>query len=131
MTFAGLRSYLANRNGAGSAEFAMVLPALIALMFGIIHFGLIMYTETTLHAAAEAGARCASINLNADGATSCLTATTIQAYAASKYAGPQVGQSFTYTSTTCGNQVVGSGTYKMNLIVAKFNLSLSAKSCYP
>jgi Flp pilus assembly protein TadG len=132
MSIRKLRSYLLSRRGAGTAEFAMVLPALIALTFGIIHFGIIMYAETTLHAAAEAAARCASINLNtSQGATTCLTSDTIQAYAAAHYAGPQVSQTFTYSQPSCGNLVVATGTYKMNIVVANLNIGLSAQSCYP
>jgi Flp pilus assembly protein TadG len=126
-----LRTYVSQRRGAGSAEFAMILPAFFALTFGIIHFSIIMYAETTLHAAAEAAARCASINLNAAGGSSCLTADTIATYASSKYAGPSVSQSFAYSSATCGNQVTATGTYKISMAFMSVTVPLSAKSCYP
>ena len=65
------------------------------------------------------------------GATTCLTSDTIQAYAAAHYAGPQVSQTFTYSQPSCGNLVVATGTYKMNIVVANLNIGLSAQSCYP
>jgi Flp pilus assembly protein TadG len=46
-----------NRRGAAAIEFAMVLPVLIALLFGIIEYGWIFFQQSNILAAAREGAR--------------------------------------------------------------------------
>jgi Flp pilus assembly protein TadG len=48
--------------GASAVEFALVLPLLLAIVFGIIDFGLIMAQKATLASAARTGARYGSVN---------------------------------------------------------------------
>lgn len=48
---------LFNRRGATLVEFALILPLLIILIFGIIEFGLIMYDQQVITNAAREGAR--------------------------------------------------------------------------
>ena len=47
--------------GAAMVEFAVILPVLIVLVFGIIHFAIAFNRVQGLHAAAREGARTASI----------------------------------------------------------------------
>lgn len=48
-------------DGAAAVEFALVLPLLLILVFGIIDFGRLMYTANTLTSAVREGARFASV----------------------------------------------------------------------
>lgn len=48
--------------GAAAIEFALILPLLIMLVFGIIQFGVLFNRQQGLHAAAREGARIASIS---------------------------------------------------------------------
>jgi Flp pilus assembly protein TadG len=45
------------RRGAAAIEFAMVLPVLLALLFGIIEYGWIFFQQSNILAAAREGAR--------------------------------------------------------------------------
>ena len=45
------------REGAAALEFALVLPLLVILLFGIIDFGYLMFTVSTMNNAAREGAR--------------------------------------------------------------------------
>ncbi len=47
--------------GAAAVEFALVLPVLLLVIFGIIDFGRMLYTKITLTEAAQAGARAGAI----------------------------------------------------------------------
>lgn len=43
--------------GGSAAEFAIILPVLVALLFGIIEFGLILYDQAMITNASREGAR--------------------------------------------------------------------------
>ena len=49
--------YRFSQRGASAVEFALILPLLIVLTFGIIEFGLLMYNQQVLTNAAREGAR--------------------------------------------------------------------------
>jgi len=51
-----------NESGAAAVEFALVLPILVMLLFGIIQFGTAFNQKQGLHAAAREGARVGSIS---------------------------------------------------------------------
>ena len=46
-----------SEKGASAVEFALVLPLLLALLFGTIEFGLLMYDKAMLTNACREGAR--------------------------------------------------------------------------
>lgn len=48
-------------SGAVAIEFAMVLPILVILVFGIVQFGLLLHRQHGIHAAAREGARLAAL----------------------------------------------------------------------
>ena len=47
--------------GASAVEFALILPALCLLFFGILEFGRAMWTREALQETATAGARCIAL----------------------------------------------------------------------
>jgi Flp pilus assembly protein TadG len=53
---------LRNEQGQTLTEFAMVLPILVVLLFGIIQFGIVFNNYVTLTDAARAGARKAAVS---------------------------------------------------------------------
>ncbi len=131
MRLSALGRLVRQSGGAGAAEFAFVAPAFLAMVFAVIHLGIVIYAVACLHAASEAASRCASINIPITGSTTCATTDEIQTYAASKYAGPHVGQSFAYSVQPCGKQVKATGSYKISIIVANISVPLTAQACYP
>ncbi len=53
--------------GAAAVEFALVLPVLLLIIFGIVDMGRMLYTKITLTQAAAAAARAAAIGGQSDG----------------------------------------------------------------
>jgi Flp pilus assembly protein TadG len=56
-----LRPPLANREGSTTVEFALVLPVLMVMLFGIIEFGLIFKDVLAVNQAAREGARAGAV----------------------------------------------------------------------
>ena len=52
---------LKKQNGASAVEFAVILPFLVMLVFGIIEFGLMLYNKQVLTNASREGARAAIV----------------------------------------------------------------------
>lgn len=118
------------RRGAAAIEYALILPAVLLFVIGIIDAGRLMWTYTTLSRAAEAAARCAAINT-----TDCGTVGQIQSYAAAQAWGLTIDSgAFTVTTADCGIQV--KGTYSFTFAIPAFTkamgtVPLSATACYP
>jgi Flp pilus assembly protein TadG len=51
----------ASRKGTASVEFALILPLLLGLLFGIIEFGLLFKDQLSLQQAAREGSRVAAV----------------------------------------------------------------------
>lgn len=114
--------------GATSVEMAIVLPAFLLLLFGVVETGRIFWTQSTLQYAVEAAARCSAVNT-----AQCGTTSSIQSYAVSQSVGITVSSSnFRVTEPSCGHQV--SISYSFNLIVTELypgTITLNAQSCHP
>jgi Flp pilus assembly protein TadG len=117
---------LREEKGATALEFAILSPVFMLIVVGGVNLGLLLYAAGSLHFAVEDAARCASVRT-----TVCTNATTTQSYASSHYYGPSISPTFTYTSTTCGNSVTGSGTFGFHVGVANYSVPLSATACFP
>ena len=57
----GISSTSRSQRGAAAVEFALVLPILILLIFGIVQFSILFNRQQGLHAAAREGARYAAL----------------------------------------------------------------------
>jgi Flp pilus assembly protein TadG len=116
-------------SGVTTVEMAIVLTVFLGLLLGIVNFGLVIWTQSSMHYAVETAARCAAVN-----ATTCGSATAIQNYALSQYFGQSLGGTnpFTYSATGCGHTVSGAYTYSLLLpLFPTYSLSLSASACFP
>jgi Flp pilus assembly protein TadG len=118
--------YWKDENGAGAAEFALVLLPFLALIFGIIEVSLMMYANQTLQYAAESAARCFSVN-----AATCGTTGATQAYAATRYSGPNIAPVFVANNTGCGHTVTGTANFQLSAVVVSIAVPLSATACFP
>jgi Flp pilus assembly protein TadG len=125
----------AAKDGVQAVEFALVLPMLVALIFGIYEFGLAVWTQGMLDYAVEQASRCASIN-----ATTCSSATAIKSYASQQTAPLNLPTTvFSATTPTCGNLVSASyvfsfvGTMPIIQSTSLFptSITLTSSSCYP
>ena len=116
------------RGGVAAVEFALIAPILFLVLFGIVEFGRLMWTQAALHFAVEEAARCASIDTSTCGSSS-----SIASYAASKVTALHIPASqFTSTTPSCGNLVSVSYPYQFVLsTLFPYAITLSANSCYP
>ncbi len=118
------------RRGAAAIEYALILPALLLFVIGIMDTGRLIWTYTTLSRAAEAAARCAAVDT-----AQCGTLGQIQSYAASQAFGLTIAAgAFTVATEACGIQV--KGTYAFTSAIPAFGdvvgtIPLTATACYP
>jgi Flp pilus assembly protein TadG len=68
-----VRRWTKDESGQAMTEFAVVLPLLVVLLFGIVQFGIIFNNYVTLTDAVRAGARVAAVSREAGNPTSAAT----------------------------------------------------------
>jgi Flp pilus assembly protein TadG len=117
-----------DERGASTIEFAVVVPAFMMLALGGMHLSMLGFTSSSLHYAAEEGARCGAVQT-----TRCTSATTAQSAATAAFQNIAGGTAtFTATPTaTCGYQMTGTVTYPVQTGFSTLNVPLSATACYP
>ncbi|WP_166294190.1 MULTISPECIES: TadE/TadG family type IV pilus assembly protein [unclassified Bradyrhizobium] len=121
-----LKTLQLDQGGTTAVEFALIAPILIALLVGTITLCVGLFLIGSLHFAVEDGARCASVKT-----TVCSDAATTVAYTKSRYFGPDVSPTFTYTAAACGNSVSASVNYSMNVGSRTLVIPISATACFP
>jgi Flp pilus assembly protein TadG len=118
------------RRGSVAIEYALILPALLLLVIGIIDTGRVLWTYTTLSRATEAAARCAAINT-----VDCGTAGQVQSYAVAQAFGLKIdATAFSVATAACGIQV--NGSFDFTFAIPAFTkdlgtITLKAAACYP
>lgn len=123
-----------DKTGSAAVEFALVVPFLLALLFGIFEFGQAAFTQGILDYAVEQAARCASVNT-----TTCGTSALTKTFAAGLTTPLNLPTStFTLSSAACGNLVTAS--YALGFVGAMpllggalfpTSVTLTSQSCYP
>ena len=121
-----LKSLRRDERGTTAVEFAIIAPVFIALLIGTMVLCVALLLVGSLHFAVEDGARCASVKT-----TICSDAATTVAYTQSRYFGPAVSPTFTYTAAACGNSVSASISYSMDVGFRTFVVPISATACFP
>jgi Flp pilus assembly protein TadG len=53
--------FLRNNSGATALEFALVFPAFLAFVLGIVHVGYVVWIDNLLHYSVETAARCSAV----------------------------------------------------------------------
>lgn len=133
-----LRRLFFDSGGAEAIEFALVSIPLVLFLFGVIEFARLYWTQSELQYAAEAAARCVTLNCCANSPSICGNSSGnagVQNYAAAQLLGASISSSdlsqFQITSKACGNQVAFN--YQFNFIVTglmpKSSITLSATAC--
>lgn len=118
----------ADERGVSTVEFAIVASAFIMLVIGGMYVSMLGYTVASLHYAVEAAARCYSVNT-----TTCTSTATTQTYATAHFTN-LTGNTATFVASTptCGHQVTGQLTYKLNAGVYRRDITLpTATACFP
>ncbi len=118
-----------DNRGASALEFALTAPVFFLFIFGIIEFGLLLWTQIGLQHGAEMAARCATVD-----STLCPNSNpgAITSYAAQQAFGLALpSQTFTYSTPACGNQVSASHAFQFPAILNLSPLTLTAQACFP
>jgi Flp pilus assembly protein TadG len=106
------RRHLTNETGQTMTEFAIVLPILVVLLFGVIQFGIMFNNYLTLTDAVRAGARVAAVSRN-DANPVGATTTAVRTSAADLN---QTNLNVSVTSAwTAGTDVTVSATYPYSI----------------
>ena len=63
--------YLQSERGSVAVEFALLVPVLLLILFGIINFGVLMYNQAVITNAAREGARWAAIHTSSTYGVTC------------------------------------------------------------
>lgn len=144
----GAVGFLHDRRGAAAAEFALILPGLLFLIFGALNLCLVVYAAVNLHSAVEGAARYATVQVNTCGTTafaSCTNATNLSAscatsgsvcyYIVHHYVGPGLGLTVACSPTDCsasgcGHAVTATGSYKLSYGLGAVTVPLSARACF-
>jgi Flp pilus assembly protein TadG len=95
---------LKRQNGSAAVEFAIILPILIVLLFGIVEFGLIFYNKAVITNASREGARYGIVFRDAGEEITCTDITgVINAYTSGKLVtfGSAAGVDIEYTPSNC------------------------------
>lgn len=121
-----LRDWARCARGGSAVEFALVLPAFITLMVGIVSAGQLFFAVNSLHYAVQDAARCAAVKT-----TVCTDSASTVTYAQGRYAGPSISPNFTYSTSGCGHAVSATATYAFDLAVTSISVPIAASACYP
>ena len=116
----------ADEGGAAALEFGIVGPIFMLFMIGILYTCMMLFAQSSMQFAVEAGARCASVQTSV-----CTSSSSITTAAQNAYYGPLVSPTFTYATATCGHQVSSTTTFGYNFGYLNLSVPLSATACYP
>ena len=121
-----------DRRGAAAVEFALLAPAFLTMLIGTVMMAMMMFSNSSLHFAVQAAARCASVKT-----TVCSNGETTEAFAASNYFGTTSAPTFACTgrvcggTAACGNKVTGQINFTFEVGMARYVTPLRADACYP
>ena len=122
-----LKTFLRDDAGATAAEFALVLPIFLTTVFSTIYLSMALGAFNGLQAVTAQAARCLSVDV-----TGSCTSANISTFAQNLYDGPTIqGLAFTASQASCGNRVVGSGTFALFTGAGSVGITLSETACYP
>lgn len=116
-----------DRCGGTAVEFALTMPAFLALIIGAVEVGLLCWAQLALQQGSEAAARCASVNH-----TLCGNTAQIQGYASAQSFGlAPPATTFTVSTQACGNMVQASYNPPFLTGYVMPGMTLTASACFP
>jgi Flp pilus assembly protein TadG len=62
----GIRNRISREDGVAAVEFAIILPVLALILFGVLEFGRVWSQYQLYQGAAREGARCAAVKVDSD-----------------------------------------------------------------
>jgi Flp pilus assembly protein TadG len=133
-----LRRLVKASDGSEAIEFALLATPFCLFLLGVVEFARLYWTQSELQYAAEAAARCATVNCCSSGPASCGGSTGIagvQNFAAGQLLGMSIPggnlSNFEVTGASCGNQVTFDYTFNfiVGSIIPNSAITLSATAC--
>jgi Flp pilus assembly protein TadG len=127
--------WIRDSRGGPAVEFALLLPFLTAMIYGVIETGRLMWTLNTLNYAVDSAARCRAVS-----SASCNSDSNAASYAAAQAMGLAPASAFTVASCTIsgvsGEKVSINYSFQspvMELLPrgTNYSVTLVAQSCYP
>ena len=124
-----------DRRGSVAIEYALLLPALLLFVLGIMDAGRLLWTYTTLHRSVAAAARCGAVD-----PTICGTTAQIKNFGAASAYGLTINSSaYTVTTPACGTRVQATFTFvfiipwlsPISPYGESNSMPLSAAACFP
>src|SRR5229473_1373473 len=137
---ASLRRLVKACDGVETIEFALAAVPLLTFLFGVVEFARLYWTQSELQYAAEAAARCATVNCCSSGPAACGGTTGnagVQNYTTNQLFGMSIPSSnltnFQVNAAICGKQVTFTYTYNFLVVGSLFpanSIVLSATACH-
>jgi Flp pilus assembly protein TadG len=121
-----LARFARDARGATAVEYALVMPALVAMILGAIWVGMLTFSVSSMDLAVQGAARCMAVDVN-----NCGSASATQTYAQSLYGGPAISPVFTASATGCGHTVTAQASFDLDIVPGVGAVPLSASACYP
>jgi len=122
-----LRSLGGARSGATAVEFALIAPALLLMLLGLVEVGRAFWIKSALDFAVQEAARCAVVQ---QANPACATPAAVQAYAAGKVAQLAIPASaFSVATRTCGVDVRVETPFRF-LSILPGEPTISAEACH-
>jgi Flp pilus assembly pilin Flp len=118
MKGASLQRCVKDEGGVTAIEFALVMPAFMAFILGIINLSLLCLTVASLHYSVGEGARCAAVK------TACPAPE-------GRYFAPGPAPVFTLAMAPCGHALSATVTFNINVILFQKDIPLAATACFP
>jgi len=116
------------QDGVAAIEFGLTAPVFFLLLFGILEFALLFWTQIGMQHGTEMAARCASVNT-----TLCPNDAAAQSYASQQSFGLNLPSTiFTVQNASCGKQVSANYTYYFfTSLIGGPKLQMTAQACFP
>ncbi|MFD1788755.1 TadE/TadG family type IV pilus assembly protein [Sphingomonas floccifaciens] len=120
-------AFLTDTKGAAALEFAILAPVFLFLIFCLIQFGLVVWTQAAIQHGASAAARCGAVN-----SSLCGTDEGVRNFAAqSSFGLNPSAQIFHVSQETCGTMVKASLPYAGGATpISLPQFRLTAKACF-
>jgi Flp pilus assembly protein TadG len=121
-----LRRLARDRKGNAAVEMAFAAVPLCLFLFAIIATGQVMWLQNALNLSVAEAARCASVNPSL-----CGTSDDVQNFAAQQAGARFDDAIFSWSRTSCGNQVSASYPLALDVPFVAFSVTLNAQACFP
>ena len=117
----GLKSFTASEHGASAVDFALVVVPLLLIVFGIVEYGRLMWTQAAIQEAAMAAARCMGLKQSSCATNGSYSQSQTLSYVQTK--GQNWSISIPTSGVTLNNSATCSGTSGFSQVTISFTFT--------